>query len=357
MTIALFRAAKSAEQLLLKAVVLSLAIHLAAFGGWKWGRAHISWKPLALPAWLALTPHNPSPNSLLARRLPAAQLPQPPPVLKVYVEVDPALAVAEPPANPQYYSTKNTVAANPEIKVPSEKPQISGEQDKVMKTVPSALRAVEPTPALQPPLQPAPREDKKLETAKTVPSETGTGDGKPLPKPAETVGDLADARPAPKTQPTKGTSASENGTGAAPAPAHERPRNLDQARAQKGAPGPKTRQPGGVNHLASDSSVDAVRTVYGDYDRDFIDAVQARWDALLRNRQDDVSGKVVLEFNLHSDGRITDMRKQYSDVNELLTLICQQAVLDPALYKPWPVAMLRKVPDPRPMRFTFYYSY
>ena len=71
------------------------------------------------------------------------------------------------------------------------------------------------------------------------------------------------------------------------------------------------RQDGGVNRLAIEASVDAAKTVYGDYDRDFIDAVQARWDALLKNRQDDVAGKVVLEFNLHADGRITDMKRQY----------------------------------------------
>jgi hypothetical protein len=44
-------------------------------------------------------------------------------------------------------------------------------------------------------------------------------------------------------------------------------------------------------------------------------------------------------------------------VNELLSLICQQAVLDPALYKPWPTQMIAVIKDPRPIRFTFYYSY
>jgi hypothetical protein len=34
------------------------------------------------------------------------------------------------------------------------------------------------------------------------------------------------------------------------------------------------------------------------------------------------------------------MKREYSDVNELLSLICQQAVLDPALYKPWPTQMI-----------------
>jgi hypothetical protein len=351
--VALYRAANSAEQLLLKAVALSLAIHLAAFGGWKWGRSHLAWKPLALPAWLAVNPRNPP--TALARILPAAQTPQPPPLVSIYVDVSPAQAVPQPPVNPKFYSTDNTLAANTEIKVPSTQPQLNGTQNNVVKTVAPAPRPVAPQPApkpvLQPPLQPAPPDVKKPETAATE-----TAGNKPPPKPASTSGELAEARPAPKPVTAKGTSETANGASATQ-PASDRPRTLAEARAQQGAPGPKSRQEGGVNRLALDPSVDAMRTVYGDYDRDFIDAVQTRWYALLKDRQDEVAGKVVLEFNLHADGRISDMKMKYTDVNELLTLICQQAVLDPSLYKPWPAQMIAVIKDPRPIRFTFYYSY
>jgi hypothetical protein len=352
MRLALFRGAKSAEELLLKAVVVSLAIHLAAFGGWRWGRKYMTWKPMGLPAWLTVRADSSKPpvlalfarNALMAK---PPQPPQPPPVVSIYVDVDPSLAAAEPPVNTKYYSTANTLAANPEIKVASDIPNITGSQDKVMKTVAPAPRTVAPQPEAQPPLQPSPPEEKKPEIA---------GD-KPLPKPAYTPGDLAEAKPAPKTQTTQGTAESESGSGAEVVPLRPRPRTVSDAREMAGAPGPRTKQEGGVNRLASDSSVDAARTVYGDYDRDFIDAVQSRWDVLLKGRQNNVAGTVVLEFNLHADGRISDMKRVSSDVNELQSLICQQAVLDPALYKPWPRQMVAVVKDPRPMRFTFYYSY
>ena len=68
-----------------------------------------------------------------------------------------------------------------------------------------------------------------------------------------------------------------------------------------------------------------------------------------------MAGKVVLDFNLHADGRISDMKMQFSDVGGMLTIICQQAVLDPSLYKPWPAAMRQVIKDPRQIRFTFYY--
>jgi len=343
MTVTQFRAANPAEQLLLKAVALSLVIHLAAFGGWKWGRAHIRWKPLALPAWLQVVPHNMHPN--IVGKLPLVQHSQLPP--EVYVDVEPALATPQPPANPKFYSTMNSVAANPEIKVRSDQPQISGTQEQVVKTVAPGSRFV--------PLQPSPPVEKTAQPSPTETKETAASAA--LPKPAYTIGDLAEAKPALKAQEKPGTSDTDNGTGAVAEPAHARPRTLRDAQAQLGAPGARSRQTGGVNHIEPSSSVDAMRTVYGDYDRDFIDAVQERWYELLKDRQDEVAGKVVLEFNLHPDGRVSDMKMQFSDVSELLSFICQQAVLDPALYKPWPAEMRRMISDPRPIRFTFYYSY
>ncbi|MGA2540248.1 MAG: hypothetical protein ABSG78_01665 [Verrucomicrobiota bacterium] len=339
MTVAQSRGANAAGQLLLKAVAISVAIHLGAFGAWKWGQTHILWKGLPVPAWLQLTP--PKLHATPARPLRAVQPPRPPPLL--YVDVDPALAAAQPPANPKFYSTADTVAANPEKKVPSDEPQITGTQDKVMKTVAPGARSV--------PLQPSPPAEAKAETA-----EKESAESKALSKPSYTAGGLADAKPAQKMEERKGISESDNGTEAATEPKHERPRTLAQARERQGAPGERMRQEGGANRVAMDPAVDAVRTVYGDYDRDFIDAVQQRWFELLRERQDTVAGRVVLEFNLHANGRISDMKMQFSDVNELLTLICQQAVQDPAPYKEWPREMRREITDPRQIRFTFYYS-
>jgi hypothetical protein len=51
------------------------------------------------------------------------------------------------------------------------------------------------------------------------------------------------------------------------------------------------------------------------------------------------------------------MKLLSSDVDELQSLICQQAVLDPAPFKPWPQKMRQVISDPRQVRFTFYYLY
>jgi outer membrane biosynthesis protein TonB len=69
------------------------------------------------------------------------------------------------------------------------------------------------------------------------------------------------------------------------------------------------------------------------------------------------SGKVVVEFRLHPDGRITDLRMAENEMSDLLGLICAQAIREPAPYRPWPEEMRRDIPkEYRDVTFTFYYS-
>jgi len=334
MTVSEFESAKSGERLLYWALGISLAVHLAAFGGWKWSQTHPWWRHTRLPDWMQLERNKFV--TAIAKKLPVpTQPPQQTPM--IYIDVDPALASAEPPPNAKYYSSADTRAANPEIKVPSNIPQISGTQTEVMKTI-----APTPKPT---PLQPSPPKPESTEVA----------EAKPPPKPAYTAGDLIVAKPGEKTQETNGTS-SEPGTAAKAQPAHERPRTLADAMTKQGIPGARTRQEGGVAQLGADPSMDALRTPYGDYDRDFIAAVRSRWYDLLSDRQANAPGKVVLEFDLHPDGRITGMTNTLNQVNLLLETLCESAVLDPAPYKPWTEEMRRLITNPRHLVFTFYYE-
>ena len=98
---------------------------------------------------------------------------------------------------------------------------------------------------------------------------------------------------------------------------------------------------------------------FKDYDSAFIQAVTQRWYDLLQGAKfkTDRSGKVVLTFCLHSDGRITGIKLVESDVGELLAYICQKAISDPAPYPHFPEAMLQKIRrDNRIITFTFNYS-
>jgi outer membrane biosynthesis protein TonB len=330
-----FNERKSTDQLLLGAVVVSLLIHLTVFGLWKWGQKEGWWLRLHFPAWTHLTPKLISP--ITPKKLSLAPKPEPQPSQMIFVDVDPSLAEAAPPKAPKFYSANNSIAANPSPKTAAV-PEIHGSQTKVMKTTPNIQ--------LKPkPLEPSPAQK---ETAKTA-------EAKPLPQKAYIPGDLVMAKPREKPQEKDGKS--ETVAAETPQqPVHQRPRTIAEAMAQKGMLGEKTRQDGGVKQLKMDSSLDAMKTSYGDYDREFIDAVRTRWYQLLENRSTG-SGKVVVEFRMLPDGRITNLKIAQNEVNELLGIICQQAIDDPAPYRPWPEEMRRDIgKDYRDVTFTFFYS-
>lgn len=96
----------------------------------------------------------------------------------------------------------------------------------------------------------------------------------------------------------------------------------------------------------------------GSYDAKFIAAVQQCWFALLEEQRYSLDrvGKVVLDFRLTPDGRITDMKVAQSDVGEIYTTICELAITKPAPYEKWPNDVRKLVGGNfRDVRFTFYY--
>ena len=105
------------------------------------------------------------------------------------------------------------------------------------------------------------------------------------------------------------------------------------------------------------TSYEVKATGFGAYDQAFIDAVSSRWYDLLDTMSSDDyrQGKVVLQFNLNYDGRITEMKLVESTVTETLALLCQKAVLDPSPFDKWPREMRLKIgEDSRQIAFTFY---
>lgn len=344
------------EQLLLRAVIVSLLVHLFVFGTWKIGQNQGWWRGWHYPAWISrLTPkllQPMSPKKMVLHPKPAQ------PSQLMFVDVDPALADAAPPKKPKYYSADNSAAANPHPKE-AQNVEIKGHQKKVMKTTPDAKlqpKPLEPSPPKQmakvqhaKPLQPTP---KMVEAARTQ-------EAKALPQKAYVPGDLVMAKPAERPQDKNGQSKTENGDQAQtqPEPVHERPRTIAEAMAQRGMLGQKTEQDGGVRRHRLDSTLDVMKTSYGNYDREFIDAVQTRWFQLLENRTVEGTGKVVVEFRLLPDGRITNMRMVENEMSDLLGVFCEEAIRDPAPYRPWPDEMRRDMgQDYRDVTFTFYYS-
>ncbi len=302
------------------AFALSLALHGALYTTWRVGQNLHWWTKQ--PAWVARFYKwlQPAPTAF-ARVLPKPPLAKAREIPLTFMEVDPVLAVAEPPKDAKYYGVVSARAAQPDPTIDTKQPKLDGKQDKVPRLTDN------PRP-VQFPLQPTPPPEAK-------------------PKPAEKPGDLTLSKPSDRqNDATMGTATSD------------RPRTLAAARAAKGMlAGEKMRQDGGVSQRGK-LSVDVKGTPFGAYDWAFIAAVQQRWYDLIDNSQVvQRSGKVVLQFRLVFDGRITDMKVNENNVGELLCLLCQRAVLDPAPYARWPSDMRRLIgEDYREVTFTFYYN-
>jgi len=311
------------------AVMLSLAVHLAVLGTYTAGRRFHWWDALRWPAWL-------QPAKKLAemlRKKPDAPPPQPHEAPLLFVEVTPEQAVAAPPKEAKFYSNKNAVAANPEANRDADMPKITGTQKQVIKTETAPREKYVP---LQPSPPPAPKAAQAQEEAK--------------PKPAQPPGDLAMAKPEPTLRKDEGSEA------------QARPRTLEEARARQQQKNPvlgeKMNMDGGVTRHRQFASLDTKETPFGDYDAELVEAISQRWYSLLDQRDyaSDGRGKVVVQFTLNYDGRVTDVSMEENSVGEVLGYICQKAVQDPSPFKPWPREMRRLQGDTRHIQFTFYYN-
>jgi len=272
-------------------------------------------------------------NAKAAEKLkPLAEVPM------VFVEVDPAMAAAEPPRETKNYSTVNSVAANPQP-AQHDVPKLDGTQTRMLRM------ADNPRPKPQPlqPTPPKPQDQPKPEEQPEV-----------KPKPAPKIGDLAMTK-------TEQRPVMSDGDATAAEPKHTKPRTLREAMQRNPAlAGQKTLQEGGVQHAHLVPSIDAKASPFGDYDYAFIRAVEQRWFQLLEENNQylyDRQGKVILNFKLHFDGRITDVEVESNSVGEILALLCEKAIVDPAPFPRWPTPMRQAVKlDYREVRFTFYYD-
>ncbi len=327
------------RNLLPLAVTFSLAIHLLAFSVWRFGQSHQWWTVSHIPRWF---------QKGLSSLLPAAKInPTLFPALKpssepplIYVRVDHSDEKA--PLDTRFYGAANTLAANPERKIDSNLPQIDGPQDKVIRTEDKPKSQAKP---LQPsPPKPAPAESESPREEKALPRES------------QPVGDLAFLKPQDLLRPRPNQK--ENDTGSAAKTTHERPRKLSEVAAKPAMRSEKMKQTGGVNRLAVDSAFDVKGSPLGEYDRQFIDAVQQRWDYLCEQIHTFHEGKVVLEFRLHYDGRVSEMKLNENTTSaDLLAVICRQAILDPSPFGKWPIEMRREIgKDFRDVTFTFFYN-
>lgn len=315
------------------AFAISLLLHLVLFGGWTLGNQYNVWQKFPWPDWL----RSPKLLTELVKKSQQQQLQVPREIPLQFIDVSPAQATPEPPKEAKYYSDKDSKAANPEPEADTEIPKIDGQQTQVAKT--EDVPRVTPAP-LQPTPPPAQEPQPPQEELK--------------PKPAEAPGDLALAKTDPAPAPRQ-----DDGAADQPQP---RPRRIADALARQMTrntlTGQKMKQEGSVKRRLEISSVDAKGTPIGIYDFALVEAVQQCWYRLLDEQRyaSDYRGKVVLQFRLHHDGSVTELRVVENSAGPIPGLICETAVDKPKPFERFPVHMRRMVGDTREIQFTFYYN-
>ena len=308
------------------ALVISLALHGAIFGAYEANKKFGWLNYLHLPSWLEkiqqkLTALPPKKNA-------GQQIASEQPL--VFVQVNPSVATPEPPKDTKYYSSQNSKAASPKADLDSNIPKFDGTQEQIVRTEDVPRSKAFPLQPSVPQSQTQQDEEKQRRT--------------------QLRGDLAMAKPDSVLRKDDGDSTKS------------RPRTIIEAKARQPQSNPlagqKMKQEGGVKRTLEFSSLDVKATPFGAYDAALIAAVQNRWYGLLENRNfaGERTGKVSLEFHLHPDGRVTGMKVLENTVDELLSLLCQRAILDPAPFAKWPIEMRRLIGEDREIKFTFFYN-
>jgi len=242
-----------------------------------------------------------------------------------FIDVEPVEEV-EPPPNARYYSSASTRAGNPQpTLVEQDTPFVEGVEQEIVKTsdtVHTKDKYEELTPIQQNDTPQLPVQEVQERASED-----------PLVPPKQDMG---------ISTPTK----------------KERPRTLRQVRKNANIAGNATKMNGGSRRHLLSAQMDVKGTPFGNYDAAFIAAVQKRWYDLIDSAGLLTgSGKVVVAFQLHSDGHISAIQVLSTTVGELQTLLCQRAIMDPAPYNPWPSELRHAVHgDVRSVKFTFYYN-
>ena len=367
------------------AFVLSLVVHLLAFSGYEAGRRLHVWERVQLPAWMVaprkltelfVKPQTARERERLEKQRQEEQRREQ--MRLMFVDVSPAQATPEPPEKADYYSSRNSVAANPDATIQSSIPKIDGKQTVVPKTedVPRTkafpLRPTPPpTPAPEPPAAPVQPKTEPAHEAKPEPVQEAK------PKTAMAPGDLALARPdqsaprielkpdaaegvKPRTAMARTDESAPKGEAKADQP--KKPRKLSdlppEVRMAR-LSGEKMKQEGGVRQRRLESSLAVTESPFGAYDEALISAVKERWYLLLDEQgfAGAQTGKVTLRFHLNSDGSVTQMELVENTVDLTLALICQSAIRDPAPFAPWPSDMRKEIgASYREVTFAFYYQ-
>ncbi len=242
-----------------------------------------------------------------------------PPVEKnpQFIETNPAKESAEKPKDQMFESNANSLAASEraptgDLPLPSQDGKDKPALD--LETHDYALKTDGAQP--KPQLAPAP-ETKPSEPPKPSPSPVATAEPDQLAM-------LTSTPPPPIKAPeeTTPTPPPETAVSSTPAPRPQPRKPASNYQAQK----QQTRITGNIS-THGPSSVNAVGTPLGRYQKQMYDAVGARWYQYMERRRDVIGiGTARLSFTIDRSGRVTNLRVLENTANEAFADVCLQSV-------------------------------
>jgi hypothetical protein len=364
------------------AVLLSLLLHLLAFGSWQY-RATLAKLPLfSLLTKLVHVAHPPvrsTPQQIQTLTFVELATPRTPEIKKgkeaqQFMETDPSQVTGEKPKDAKYYSDKSTVAANPDnptgktgdtpylngsetrapntlnVPTPSGVPAPLIRQPGSPSTLPSAPKPApkvaeavpepKPTPPPQPKAQVQPKEASPL-GLKMVEEQKVAMAQKPVVQPQVVTGATVPEVPADATTATPGAPAIVTEPGVAGREIVARKAHLTIE---------------GVSRIGI-AAFGVAESPFGAYDKKLIKAVQSHWYALIDHYGIYESADVVIvKFQLLDDGQVRDVSSSDNAQSRILSLFCEKAIIDSGPFDPLSDELRALIgKEPREISFTFYY--
>ena len=210
--------------------------------------------------------------------------------------------------------------------------------------------AAQPVPEKMPTNSPLPKSEgtsEQLRIAQGKPRSIDQSQAAPVAQPSVSMAAPVKAAP----PPGPGKSAAQP----APAPVAANP-DRPRATVPSGTYGLLLRRPVGVSRAGS-IAIDARFSNYGDYTQRMLEAIQSTWWSIIeRSRFEGVArGSVIVRFRLHRDGTVTDAQILGSEVTQVMSLACKDAVMAPAPYDIWRADMVAMYGESDTVTINFIY--
>jgi len=265
----------------------------------------------------------------------------PPPAVArnpAFLETAPSKESAEKPKDQTFESNANSIAASnrpatgdlplpsqegkerPSINLETHQYSLPSEGAKPQPETPPATPASTPVPVATPKPSEPPRESPKpSEPPKSTPMST------PIPTPEPEQLAMLTATPPPPINAPDETEPIPPAVEASVAPPVMRPRP-DQPASSYQPQKQETRLAGSISNRGP-SSVNAVGTPLGRYQKQMHDAVGARWYKYTAAKRDLISiGTIKLTFWIDRSGRVTNLKMVSNTANEAFASVCLQSV-------------------------------